>query len=212
MTDRSALEHGTSAGPAPTPSRHKRCVPAPLPAGQRLVATLVWGPQIELSLDWRGDRWGHTLNLLFADERRATLLASQEGTPQQAWPPSPPLQALERQTLADGRQVALLVGMAGRSHWSASFELEPGGQTLRFDLACRHAGQPGWIGSTCHLTQAALAQLEVVPLPGTRIDIVHLAEAGWDRQLRVWPAEILAQAGTVRWGYELRLHQPSTRA
>ena len=50
------------------------------------------------------------------------LLESIEGTATDDWPPSPPLQSLSIETLPDGRRVALLVGMAGRSHWSASIE------------------------------------------------------------------------------------------
>lgn len=163
------------------------------------------GLEMELSFDWRGDRWGHTLTLTPPGGGVLVLVASEEGTPEQVWPPSPPLQALDRQTLADGRPVALLVGMAGRSHWSASVELDFVREAIRFDLACRHAGQPGWIGSTCRLTEAGLAHLMVSALPGTRIEVARTPQAGWAGQFRAWPVEIPAQAGTVRWGYELRL-------
>lgn len=173
-----------------------------------------WGPQVlrldlpggacwELSFHWQEDRWGHSLSLVTSDSRRVVMLASNEGTAQQAWPPSPPLQALHFQTLPDGRQVALLVGMAGRSHWSASVEPTCPKPGLRFDFACRHPAQPGWIGSTCHLAQAAFKHLDIAPLPGTQLQIAHDPGAGWAGQLRAWPAELPEQAGTRRWGYEL---------
>ncbi len=51
------------------------------------------------------------------------MLASLEGDSQQIWPPSPPLQDLDRHELPDGAAV-LAVGMAGTSHWSASFSIQ----------------------------------------------------------------------------------------
>ncbi len=51
------------------------------------------------------------------------MLASLEGDSQQVWPPSPPLQDLDRHEFPDGAAV-LAVGMAGTSHWSASFSIQ----------------------------------------------------------------------------------------
>ncbi len=68
------------------------------------------------------------------------MLASEEGSDQDEWPPSPPLQQLHVEDRAGGGRVALLVGMAGQSHWSLSVEALPALRQLVFDAACRLGG------------------------------------------------------------------------
>lgn len=65
------------------------------------------------------------------------VLTSVEGDSRQVFPPSPPLQQLATEQLDGGRAVVLLLGMAGRSHWSASAESQPSQRSVRFDVACR---------------------------------------------------------------------------
>lgn len=77
-----------------------------------------------------------------AGETSVDLLRSVEGTPAEAWPVSPPLQSLSIETLAEGRRAALLVGMAGRGHWSASIEADAPSGALVFDIACRSSAKP----------------------------------------------------------------------
>ncbi len=78
---------------------------------------------------------------------RIQLLESIEGTADQLWPSSPPFQEAHLEPRADGRQVVLLVGMAGSSHWSASVEIDPQTHTALFDVACRMRGPADWLGS-----------------------------------------------------------------
>jgi hypothetical protein len=98
---------------------------------------------------WHDDRFGHRVWL--AHQVRPDLpplLESLEGTPDEAWPPSPPLQSVDINEQPDGRKVAYLVGMAGKSHWSASMELDPLGESIRVDVACRvPAFWEGMLGS-----------------------------------------------------------------
>ncbi len=79
-------------------------------------------------------------------EWRGPLAESVEGTDEEVWPASPALQQLsiEHRERVD---VALLVGMSGRSHWSLSIEAEQGTGTLRFDAACRVRELPLQCGS-----------------------------------------------------------------
>lgn len=67
----------------------------------------------------------------------SVVLTSVEGDPSQDWPPSPPLQSLHIERPPGEHERALLVGMAGRSHWSASVMLDVHTSRLRFDIACR---------------------------------------------------------------------------
>jgi hypothetical protein len=84
----------------------------------------------------RDSRWAHSLEAIHDGELQWAL-RSIEGNAEQAFPPSPPLQQLHRTELPDGRTALLLVGMAGRSHWSVSCEVEPGQARILFDVACR---------------------------------------------------------------------------
>lgn len=75
------------------------------------------------------------------------LVESIEGSADDPWPPSPALQQLHFHQQTSGGNAALLVGMAGRSHWSAAIEMASDGRQASFELACRSAGQPVWLGT-----------------------------------------------------------------
>ena len=95
---------------------------------------------------WRGDRWRHTVT--FAGE---SLAESVEGTADGGdarWPVSPPLVELSAINLQGGPAL-LAVGLAGRSHFSASVRPHPEhADTLLFEIACRVKERPSWLGST----------------------------------------------------------------
>ena len=78
----------------------------------------------------------HRIALVVGSELHE-LLASVEGDDQEVFPPSPPLQQWALTELGGGRQAALLMGMAGRSHWSLSVEPGTPEPLIRFDVACR---------------------------------------------------------------------------
>ena len=94
------------------------------------------------------DRYGHRLSVVVRDEadREALvpLAESIEGSSDDPWPPSPALQSLSIEQLAGGCTAALLVGMAGRSHWSASIEVKPEDALglIQFDFASRSPELP----------------------------------------------------------------------
>jgi hypothetical protein len=82
------------------------------------------------------DRYAHRVALLTA-AGPVVLLESLEGTDADRWPTSPPLQELHVEDRPRGGKVALLVGMAGASHWSLSCELDPAARRVTFEAACR---------------------------------------------------------------------------
>jgi hypothetical protein len=94
----------------------------------------------------RGDRYGHTIEAI-ADGRVRAVLKSIEGDAAEPWPASPPFQQLHFEERPGGKRVALLVGMAGTSHWSASVEFDPLEGVAVFDVACRMRAKPEWLGS-----------------------------------------------------------------
>ena len=117
--------------------------PAPISAGRE-----------KLVFDWLGDRFGHRMWLEEPGRRPGPLLDSVEGAPDELWPASPPLQEFHVETRGPGQLVALLVGRAGRSHWSLSVLCDAEREALWFEAACRIGQAPsrsgqlaGWLGS-----------------------------------------------------------------
>ncbi|NIP84041.1 MAG: hypothetical protein GTO03_00160 [Planctomycetales bacterium] len=95
----------------------------------------------QIAFVWHGDRWAHTIAAVVGD-RLVPLLDSREGTPVDRWPASPPLSDLHRQD-ARGANTVMLLGMAGRSHWSVTVQLSEGDRAASFQVACRiHAEWP----------------------------------------------------------------------
>ena len=117
------------------PALHRTRPPVRLESGETAVV-----------FRWCGDRWRHTVT--FACE---TLAESVEGTADgddARWPVSPPLVELSAIDLQGGPAI-LAVGLAGRSHFSASVRPHPErADTLLFEIACRVKERPSWLGST----------------------------------------------------------------
>jgi hypothetical protein len=165
--------------------------------------------------DWAADRYGHVIAVVEnsgqAQEKVVPQLYSGE-TSRDGWPVSPPLQNLAIELRPEGA-VALLVGMSGQSHWSASFEAIPGNRRLIVDIACRlGSGVTDWRLGSMYLTNAACR---------VRSDLVEIdVESGSNRHLIVRfgaETELKMSSGgfslqaketsqrPVRWKYEVEL-------
>lgn len=175
------------------------------------------GGGLRLELRREGDRFHHRVWAVHADGE-ALLLESVESAADEVWPTSPPLQELHLESRPGGQELALLVGMAGRSHWSLSVALDAAAGRLSFDVACRVRGAAGHLGSAYRSPLAwqrrpATGELEALAglhtarfepdravVPASRVDylapdrVVVLPQA---------PADNGEPAGprTVRWGY-----------
>lgn len=123
----------------------------------QLPSLFIAGQEISLSFLRKGDRLGQRLTASAPDQAPVLLLESWEGTPAESWPASSPLQSLSIEELTPGNPVALLVGMAGKSHWSASIESLSSGTGWRWDVACRASLTPDYLGSTYLLGKDAAA-------------------------------------------------------
>ena len=138
------------------------------------------------------------------------LAESSEGDIHSPWPPSPALQELHVQRPDASREVALLVGRAGTSHWSSSIEVEA--HRLRFDVACRVQEAAKSLGSSYRLlTRAQHRPNEQIVWPahglilrcsGEPTTATKFAQVG-DEELRLAPAALPSRLpSTVRWAYE----------
>jgi hypothetical protein len=170
--------------------------------------------RLRLRFVWRGDRFAHEVSLV-GQQQTDSRLRSVEGADGEAWPASPPLQSLHVEEQA-GKQVALLVGMAGKCHWSAAVELDAGHSRLRWDVACRvRGGEPRWLGSS-YQSDAKMrsinARRATVGDSGGEGHLVVYLEDGTDsaakvtvedRGLSIDANQNIASAGavTIRWSY-----------
>jgi len=149
--------------------------------------------RVEFTL--RGDRYGHVISAVSAGGSEV-LLQSIEGTPADDWPPSPPLVNLHRETLPNGRTALLLVGAAGRSHWSASIEAVPNEAKLVFDLACRPGERPLRLGNEYLAAPLAMKRLDM------ELDDAQIL--GNEQQFRVVPRG-WSESSTNRWKFSICL-------
>ncbi len=177
------------------------------------------GHKLRVEFFKQGDRYAHRLSAVLVEEdgsRRVIPLAeSVEGTADEPWPPSPPLQSLSMEEMPVAGRAALLVGMAGRSHWSASIELDLiGKDPPRFDLACRFTTVPERLGSTYCIAPGILMRESkgFVGVQHTDSGIIAVFNGISGRQmikpiLNVeagefhLPAETLTPPATAQWRY-----------
>lgn len=154
------------------------------------------------------DRFEHAIEVQSADGRWISIAKSAEGDAYDLWPASPPFQELHVEQRGE-MQVALLVGNAGKSHWSGSIEAHVSDEKLVFDVACRAREAPQWLGSTYQMVESnqlsggfrprfeAAAEATAVQTDGSRVRVapIDMADAvKGNSASHAWPK-------TIRWQY-----------
>ena len=155
---------------------------------------------------WRvGDRWRHEFRVrpTAADGDERAVAASVEGTPDEPWPASPPLTQVEPVQLADGRRGLLAIGVAGRSHWSASVTADFDSCAIAFDVACRLSEATERLGSTYRLLVPD-GGLVIEPLPIDGEPACRILSDDGLCRIDV-PMQAIRLPVTVRWRYLVRL-------
>ena len=166
-----------------------------------------------------GPRWVH--RILGVERQQARLLLkSIEGDETDSFPPSPALQQIELQQLGDVT-AAMLIGMAGRNHWSVCVEARPAARSIRWDVACRGECEASCFFGNAYEPlvewQACSAGLLLAESNGFRYElsvqrggtdagslVVHEAEQQLRLQLAPDPT-----AATQRWCYEFHQTEPA---
>lgn len=154
------------------------------------------GAGLRIEFIWHKDRFCHGISRIDGSGGVQPLLESLEGIAADDWPTSPPLQSLTVHRLPSGQPAALLVGMAGRSHWSASVEPATGQPRLLFDIACRHSGHAKALGS-CYQTKVDVAELSIVA--------EDAAVSYTNETAKIEPNMASANVTTSRWRYSICL-------
>lgn len=160
------------------------------------------------------DRYGHQV-VLSAGPEQTALLSSIEGDSGTDWPPSPPFQELSVEQHGE-KTVALLVGMSGKSHWSASVETARHRTAIVFDVALLVRQTPQILLSTYRLDVPAELQSDQEVILRTSAAEVRIAVlASGDQpppRLAIEPNQLMLYANfnnqqqwptTVRWRYQI---------
>lgn len=168
-----------------------------------------------LQLQWHRevDRFLHTILGGHEGATEAWLVSDPGADGDTGWPSDPPLQHVEHPTAS----LALAVGMAGKNHWSVSWEQDQ--DRMVFDVACR-VHEPAPLGA---VYRALLPEVEW-KIKGA--DAVGLAARGGialSSETGVWsvrgpylllhiPNSAASLPETVRWRYTVRWISPAPPA
>ena len=175
------------------------------------------GGDLRIVLTFCRDRYAHSIQCKL-NGAWLELLASIEGDHRDDWPASPPLQQLHIEQ-RDERHLAFLIGMAGKSHWSLSIELDPNARRVECDVACRLRTPAERLASTYHIAHPAdgvRPQEALWTLDGVRCRLeaasdrapTCISPAGEDK-VEITPMAVLGEyPQTVRWKYALSLSAP----
>lgn len=187
-------------------------------SGEKPAAVLE-APGLRAVFVRRGDRYAHRIEVRDEATQAWTIaLKSHEGTDEDPWPPSPPFQQLHVEKRKEG-DVVLLVGMAGRSHWSAAVDVSPDGKSLRFDIAVRVQATGGRLGSNYEIVAQPAAdrllricdQQDTLGVRGSAK--VRNLDTGEETEsfcvgFSPWNQEVVVPPATVCWKYQLGLKAP----
>ena len=173
-----------------------------------------------------GDRFTQRIEIAGA----ALLAVDEDAESAETWPPSPPLQDVHLEQRSEGRQLALMIGRAGLSHWSISCELDSSAGEVLFDVACRIKEPAAWLGSTYQLPPGVTfsgdehsGELRMDEHTICRISADHDCEISWhaeSKRLVFLPrthAEVPAMSEgnsfprTIRWRYRLLVVESNPR-
>lgn len=180
----------------------------------------------QIEFPWQTDRYSHRIGwhgIPSQVESSAGWLAkSIELSDNPDWPLSPPLQQLSIETDHHDGPVALGVGMAGRCHWSASFQLKKSTGSFAAELAARLSEPPTrlgscleWLGETelevqphDHANQPSDIACYLIRFSGHtfRLTVSHgsLCKVQ-ERRIYIFPKEAAIHKfpATVCWGYQI---------
>jgi len=179
------------------------------------------GRRLRIDFERKIDRYQQALWLI-AGEREVCVVTTVEGTGQQAWPPSPPLQQLHEHQTPAGNLAVLGVGMAGTSHWSLAMEAGADQPSLCCDVACCVKEVPDDLAVTWELgenvavnTDSELLVELSTPLGRVRISVGEEDEFAAaiyvvkrlehpDGQICLSPMKTIgARPKTIRWRYRI---------
>ena len=129
----------------------------PLPRSKSYVPISFEIGRISVEFSWNNDRWHHCFRI---DQKNCLQSVEKDGITQNngnqtvphgisdTWPASPVITEVTP-TKAMGRPALVAIGLAGRSHFSASLTASDAEKdSMLVEVACRAQEAPKWLGST----------------------------------------------------------------
>lgn len=162
------------------------------------------------------DRYCHELGIIDGGQK-VVLLTSVEGSPEEFWPPCPPIQQVYKQTV-DDNPVLLGVGMAGNRHYSTSALLKPVNASVelvvesaclikeplehKVDLETRYQSNQIWkkVGDHDWRTEVAGRAFAIEPMTRTGLMVDN-----HQSMLIQFQADQIEIGSATQWGYRLVL-------
>ncbi len=151
-------------------------------------AYVVRGADLEIAYRHLGDRWQHRISVRHGG-RSIPLLVSEEGRPDGDELPSPALQDLRLEMLADNLFEFQLLGQARKGVYSAAVRLDATAQTIDFDVCARGPSRESPLCTFSRYVLAGSAEARNVHQSGT----VLIVEQHALRGLEVSPVAIAGQ-------------------
>ena len=162
-----------------------------------LETKAVNGRHLRCTFSSAGETFAHAIEWSDGDATHS-VLTSVDGQRESAWPASPPWQELHVHEQADGSPAVMLVGRAGRSHWSMSVTVDSKGDGFLFDVACRLRETPKFLGNTYRAIDKR-ESLRISPAACGDGPLATVEERGESVVIDATP--IAESRGTIRWAY-----------
>jgi len=165
------------------------------------------------------DRLSHSIGIQVGDSY-CPLLESIEGSEEEPWPASPPMQQVVEECFTPGAPPVLLgVGLSGNGHWSIAVETLDS-KRLKFDIACKNSKSAQWLGSqyrvlvNCQKPERTLPNAIVLNVAEhgdtstqctieMRVSIGQLDRLDSDLRFNVLPVSEPSEIRTHRWCFEI---------
>ncbi len=173
------------------------------------------------------DRLTHSIGVVVGDTFIPVLEAI-EGSADDPWPPSPPMQQMVEESFTpDASPVLLGVGLSGNGHWSSAIESKEC-LCLKFDIACKNSKPSTEFGSTYRVLGKIQSTMEsnsvgivlatttlMANNVVTRIDFLvtigRMDFSDGEGYIKVSPMSNSNSMQTHRWCYEVRLVGPNSQ-
>ncbi len=95
----------------------------------------------------------------------------------------------------------MLIGQAGKSHWSMSVSTGEDSLSVIFDIACRVRDVPEFLGSTYSQPREEDSSIEF--RPSAALDASTELDCSYNEQIALRPEDVSLPPATVRWGFEV---------
>ena len=168
-----------------------------------LESAVQTGRRLRCAFDQYGDRYSHQIELIDGDQSTLVLRSVEDDSTSNS-PASGPLQELHVHQQTEGSHALMLVGKAGKNHWSLCVTADAPTNAIIFDAACRVREPVPFLGAVYDKKVASSAIcVEVIDIVDGQPATIHNEH---DRLIIKATCESKPPA-TIRWMYHISLSE-----